>query len=111
MSYIKLNGREFDADIAISAYNRNFNVLDGDNAGRVLSGLMIRDIIGTYLGHKITVFGAETTIKGWMTFGTISISTPLMILFYWRRLMARRPSATKPTTPVHLRTLRRWKTG
>ena len=41
MSYIKLNGREFDADIAISAYNRNFNVLDGDNAGRVLSGLML----------------------------------------------------------------------
>lgn len=56
MSYIKLNGVEFDADVAISAYNRNFNVLDGPNAGRVLAGKMIRDIIGTYLGHKITVF-------------------------------------------------------
>lgn len=56
MSYIKLNGVEFDADVAISAYNRNFNVLDGPNAGRVLVGKMIRDIIGTYLGHKITVF-------------------------------------------------------
>ena len=56
MSYIKLNGQEFDADIAISAYNRNFNVLDGPNAGRVLSGKMIRDVIGTYLGNKITVF-------------------------------------------------------
>ena len=56
MSYIKLNGVEFDADVAISAYNRNFNVLDGPNAGRVLAGKMIPDIIGTYLGHKITVF-------------------------------------------------------
>ena len=56
MNYIKLNGVEFDADVAISAYNRNFNVLDGPNAGRVLAGKMIRDIIGTYLGHKITVF-------------------------------------------------------
>ena len=56
MSYIKLNGVEFDADVAISAYNRNFNGLDGPNAGRVLAGKMIRDIIGTYLGHKITVF-------------------------------------------------------
>ena len=56
MSYIKLNGVEFDADVAISAYNRNFNVLDGPNAGRVLAGKMIRDIIGTYLGHKSTVF-------------------------------------------------------
>lgn len=51
MSYIKLNGIEFDADVAISTYNRSFNVLDGDNAGRVLSGRMIRDVIGTYLGH------------------------------------------------------------
>ena len=47
MSYIKLNGREFDADVAISAYSRNFNVLDGDNAGRVMTGLMIRGMIGT----------------------------------------------------------------
>lgn len=56
MSYIKLNGRSFDADVAISKYNRNFNVLDGDNAGRVMTGRMVRDIIGTHIGHKITVF-------------------------------------------------------
>lgn len=56
MSYIKLNGREFDTDVAISKYNRNFSVLDGPNAGRVMSGKMVRDIIGTYIGHKITVF-------------------------------------------------------
>lgn len=56
MSYIKLNGQEFDTEVAISAYNRNFSVLDGLNAGRVLSGKMIRDVIGTYLGNKITVF-------------------------------------------------------
>ena len=108
MSYIKLNGREFDADIAISAYNRNFNVLDGDNAGRVLSGLMIRDIIGTYLGHKITVFRRGDDYKGlddfWDYLYQHSIDDSVL-------LMARRPSATKPTTPVHLRTLRRWKTG
>lgn len=56
MSYIKLNGKEFDADVAISGYNRNFNVLDGENAGRVMTGRMVRDIIGTYLGNKIKVF-------------------------------------------------------
>lgn len=56
MSYIKINGVEFDAEVAISKYNRSFNVLDGENAGRVMSGRMIRDIIGTYIGHKITVF-------------------------------------------------------
>lgn len=56
MSYIKLNGIEFDADVAISAYNRNFNVVDGENAGRVMTGRMTRDVIGTYIGHKMTVF-------------------------------------------------------
>lgn len=56
MSYIKLNGKSFDADVAISKYNRHFNVLDGENAERVMTGRMVRDVIGSYLGHKITVF-------------------------------------------------------
>ena len=64
MGYIKLNGVEFDADVAISKYNRNFNVLDGDNVGRVMSGRMIRDIIGTYIGHKITVFRRGNNYAG-----------------------------------------------
>lgn len=68
MSYIKLNGIEFDADVAISTYNRSFNVLDGDNAGRVLSGRMIRDVIGTYLGHKISSVSRGDNYEGLDTF-------------------------------------------
>lgn len=64
MSYIKLNGIEFDADVAISGYNRNFNVLDGENAGRVMTGRMVRDIIGTYIGHKVTVFRRGNNHEG-----------------------------------------------
>ena len=64
MCYIKLNGIEFDANVAIAAYNRNFNVLDGENAGRVMSGRMVRDIIGTYVGHKITVFRRGGNYEG-----------------------------------------------
>lgn len=64
MSYIKLNGIEFDAEVAISSYNRNFNVLDGPNAGRVLAGRMVRDIIGTYIGHKIKVFRRGDNYEG-----------------------------------------------
>lgn len=64
MSYIKLNGKEFDADVAISSYNRNFNVLDGDNTGRVMTGRMIRDIIGTYIGHKMKVFRRGSNYAG-----------------------------------------------
>jgi len=68
MSYIKLNGIEFDADVAISKYNRNFNVLDGENAGRVMTGRMVRDIIGTYIGHKLTVFRRGDNYQGLDTF-------------------------------------------
>lgn len=64
MSYIKLNNRVFDADVAIGKYNRNFNVLDGDNAGRATNGRMIRDIIGTYIGHKVTVFRRGSNYQG-----------------------------------------------
>lgn len=64
MNYIKLNGITFDADVAISKCNRYFNVLDGENAGRVMTGRMVRDVIGTYLGHKVTVFRRGDNQKG-----------------------------------------------
>ena len=58
-NYIKINGQSFDAKVAISDYEENFNVLDGENAGRVKNGSMVRDVIGTYIGHKITFFSAS----------------------------------------------------
>lgn len=64
MSYIKLNGISFDASVAIEGYSRNFNVLDGENAGRTLSGRMIRDVIGTYIGHKVKVFRRNDNYHG-----------------------------------------------
>ena len=59
MNYCKINGKPFDVTVAISDVEENFNVLDGDNAGRVMSGRMVRDIIGTYIGHKITFFNGK----------------------------------------------------
>lgn len=64
VNYIKINGQVFDAEVAILKYNRNFNVLDGENAGRVMTGRMVRDVIGTYLGHKLTVFRRGNNYKG-----------------------------------------------
>lgn len=55
----KINGVSFDVTVAISSFEENFNVLDGENVGRVLSGRMVRDIIGTYIGHKVTFFAAK----------------------------------------------------
>ena len=56
MSYCKLNGVSFDVNVAISAYKRKLNILHGENAGRVMSGDMVLDPIGAYLGREITFF-------------------------------------------------------
>ena len=57
MDYIKINGRSFDVGVGLSDYEENFNVLDGPNAGRSTgTGRMIRDVLGTCIGHKVTFF-------------------------------------------------------
>lgn len=56
MTYCKLNGVSFDVDVAISAYKRKLSILHGNNVGRVMSGDMILDPVGTYLGREITFF-------------------------------------------------------
>lgn len=63
MNYCELKGNgdrdyiAFDAIVSISDYEETFTVLDGDNAGRSMArGHLIRDIIGSYFGHKITFY-------------------------------------------------------
>lgn len=57
MNYVKINGTSFDVGVAISDYEEYFETLDGANAGRTsLNGRMVRDIIGTFLGHSFTFF-------------------------------------------------------
>lgn len=61
MNYARINGISFDVTVAISDYEESFSVLDGENAGRsTFSGRMIRDVIGTYLGHKVTFFNGKS---------------------------------------------------
>lgn len=56
----KINGIAFDVTVAISPeLEETFNVLDGENAGRVMTGRMVRDIIGTYIGHTVTFFNGK----------------------------------------------------
>nr|DAU71613.1 MAG TPA: hypothetical protein [Caudoviricetes sp.] len=59
MNYLRINNQPFDVTVAISSIEESFNVLDGENAGRVMSGRMVRDIIGTYIGHKVTFFNGK----------------------------------------------------
>lgn len=60
MNYLKINNQPFDVTVAISNIEESFNVLDGESAGRVMSGKMVRDIVGTYIGHKVTFFNGKS---------------------------------------------------
>lgn len=42
-------------DLRITEIQREGSVLDGENAGRTLSGVMDRDIIGTYYNYTINI--------------------------------------------------------
>ena len=41
--------------IHITSLKRSFSVLDGENAGRVMTGTMERDVIGTYYNYAVEI--------------------------------------------------------
>ena len=49
---VTIDGVEYNG-VHVVSIKRNFQVLDGENAGRVKTGRMERDIIGTYYNYSI----------------------------------------------------------
>lgn len=57
---ITMDGVEYP-NIHVVSLKRSFQILDGENAGRVMTGEMDRDIIGTYYNYscEIDASGAD----------------------------------------------------
>ena len=53
-SILSLDGKEYP-HLHVVSLKRSFAVLDGDNAGRVMTGAMTRDIIGTYYNYSMEI--------------------------------------------------------
>ena len=53
-SILSLDGKEYP-NLHVVSLKRSFAVLDGDNAGRVMTGAMTRDIIGTYYNYSMEI--------------------------------------------------------
>ncbi len=51
---LKLDGAAYP-HIHVTGLKRSFSVLDGDNAGRVMTGDMVRDVIGTYYNYTLDI--------------------------------------------------------
>ena len=57
---ITLDGIEYP-NIHVTALTRSFQVLDGQNAGRLMTGGMERDIIGTYYNYACEIDADDAT--------------------------------------------------
>ena len=53
---LTVDGKKYN--VLVTSLTRKFQVLDGENAERTLSGAMIRDIIGTFYNYEITILPA-----------------------------------------------------
>lgn len=53
-SVLSLDSKAYP-NLHVVSLKRSFSVLDGDNAGRVMTGAMKRDIIGTYYNYSMEI--------------------------------------------------------
>lgn len=56
-----IDGRKYPG-IAVLSLKRTFSVLDGDNAGRVMTGDMVRDVIGTFYNYAVELDSTELSL-------------------------------------------------
>lgn len=48
--------------VLVPSLKRSFEILDGENAGRVKTGTMVRDVIGTYYNYSMELDTSESSI-------------------------------------------------
>lgn len=54
-SLFTVDGVGYKVKVPSGGLKRSFDVLDGTNAGRMLSGRMTRDIIGTFYNYQLEI--------------------------------------------------------
>lgn len=74
-SVLTLDGVAYP-NLHVASLKRSFSVLDGDNAGRVMTGAMVRDIIGTYYNYSMEIDPVGTAPEEYDSFYE-SISAPV----------------------------------
>lgn len=71
---IVINGVSYP-HIHVLSIKRSFSVLDGPNAGRVMTGRMERDVIGTFYNYSMEIDASESDPAEYDSFYEL-ISTP-----------------------------------
>ena len=63
-----MDGKAYNFRVPSGGLKRSFQVLDGDNAGRVLAGDMDRDVIGTFYNYEVTITPVSTDLNEYDAF-------------------------------------------
>lgn len=64
------------ATLHVTKISRSFSVLDGENAGRVASGAMLRDVLGTFYNYSVEIDADAASRSDYDTFYD-AISAPV----------------------------------
>ena len=52
---LAIDGKFYNVILPSNGVKRSFSILDGENSGRVQTGDMVRDIIGTYYNYSLEI--------------------------------------------------------
>lgn len=55
-----IDGVSYNVQVPVGGLKRSFDILDGPNAGRMLSGNMVRDVIGTFYNYQVDIDSSLT---------------------------------------------------
>ncbi len=61
MSVFLIDGVTYPG-VLVPSLKRSFEIVDGENAGRVKTGTMIRDIVGTYYNYAMELDTSEASL-------------------------------------------------
>lgn len=71
-----VDGSAYNVYVPEEGITRNFEIADTDNAGRAVTGEMIRDIIGTYYNYTIEIYGFPNDMDSYYTLYNV-LSSPI----------------------------------
>lgn len=73
---VLIDGRDYGLTVPEGGIKRKFEIVDTDKAGRLITGEMLRDVVGTYYNYTVSFMTNKTTRQSYDAFYE-AISAPV----------------------------------
>lgn len=73
---VLIDGRDYGLTVPKDGIKRKFEIVDTDRAGRLVTGEMLRDVVGTYYNYTVSFMTNKTTRQSYDAFYE-AISAPV----------------------------------